>query len=306
MTINSFNFIDYLAAKKSVDDRAINRRVLQNLAQQLPPVDAATPLHVLEIAAGVGTMLERLIDWDILGNVIYTAIDLNPAYIVEARHRLPLWATNNGFTVRQETANTLVFERDLRQITVILKIIDIFDFVVREENSRRWDLLIAHAFLDLVDLSALLPPLLSLLKTGGLYYFTINFDGETILLPEIHPAMDVEIIKLYHHAMDKERLNGEPVGGSQSGRQLFKYLAAAGAQIIDAGSSDWVVFGGDNGYPHNEAYFLHCIINTIANTLQDQTPFDIASWLEHRHRQIDRGELVYIAHQLDFLGKIDQ
>ena len=119
MTTNSFNFIDYLAAKKSVDDRALNQRVLQNLAKRLPPVDTNTPLHVLEIAAGLGTMLERLVEWNILGNVVYTAIDLNPAYIVEARHRLPLWATNNGFTVRQETANTLVFERDLRQITVI-------------------------------------------------------------------------------------------------------------------------------------------------------------------------------------------
>ena len=337
MTTNSFNFINYLAAKKSVDDRALNQQVLQNLARLLAAVDSQSPLHVLEIAAGIGTMLERLVDWDILGNAVYTAIDLNPVYTAEARHRLPLWAKANGFAVQQDTTNRLIFERDVskgilrqaqdahpesvegcltsdiekiqrgrQQITVILETIDTFDFVAREKNSHRWDLLIAHAFLDLVDLSALLPPLFSLLKTDGLYYLTINFDGETILLPEIDPAMDVEIIKQYHHAMDKERLDGKPVGGSQSGRQLFKYLNAAGAQIVNAGSSDWVVFAGDDGYPHSEAFFLHCIINTIADTLQNQIPFDIAPWLEERHRQIDRGELVYIAHQLDFLGTVSR
>jgi len=46
---------------------------------------------------------------------------------------------------------------------------------------RKWDVLIAHAFLDLMDISAPLPMLLSLLKPGGLFYSTIQFDGATVL-----------------------------------------------------------------------------------------------------------------------------
>jgi hypothetical protein len=62
----TFNFIDYLAAKKSVDDRALNRHVLKSLVQHLPPIDAQGLLYVLEIAAGIGTMIERLVQWNIL------------------------------------------------------------------------------------------------------------------------------------------------------------------------------------------------------------------------------------------------
>jgi hypothetical protein len=55
----TFNFANYLSAKKSVDDRALNRGVLQSLVQHLEPIQAQDPLHVLEIGAGIGTMLER-------------------------------------------------------------------------------------------------------------------------------------------------------------------------------------------------------------------------------------------------------
>jgi hypothetical protein len=42
----TFGFIDYLAAKKSVDDRALNRHVLESLAQCLEPIYAQGPLHI--------------------------------------------------------------------------------------------------------------------------------------------------------------------------------------------------------------------------------------------------------------------
>jgi hypothetical protein len=34
----------------------------------------------------------------------------------------------------------------------------------------------------------------------------------------------------------------------------------------------------------------------------EQVRFD--RWITERHAQIERGELVYIAHQLDFLGQV--
>jgi len=53
-----FFFPHYLAAKKSVDDRALNRLVWQRLANAIAARKAA--LEVLEIGAGIGTMAERV------------------------------------------------------------------------------------------------------------------------------------------------------------------------------------------------------------------------------------------------------
>jgi hypothetical protein len=47
-----YSFPRYLAAKKSVDDQALNRRVWKCLAGQLPKGNPSKPLRVLEIGAG--------------------------------------------------------------------------------------------------------------------------------------------------------------------------------------------------------------------------------------------------------------
>ncbi len=58
-----YSFIRYLAAKKSVDDRALNRHVWETLKSSLAAQVAETPVRILEIGAGIGTMVERLLDW---------------------------------------------------------------------------------------------------------------------------------------------------------------------------------------------------------------------------------------------------
>ena len=100
-----------------------------------------------------------------------------------------------------------------------------------------------------------LPGLVSLLRPGGLCYFTIAFDGATILQPVIDPVLDVQIETLYHQTMDLRRIAGQRSGDSCTGRHLFGHLRAAGVEILDAGSSDWVIFAGPQGYPSDEAYF---------------------------------------------------
>src|SRR5580693_2422876 len=53
----------YLAAKTTVDDRALNRQVLTELCRLMP---AGAP-RVLEVGAGLGTMVARLMDWGVAG-----------------------------------------------------------------------------------------------------------------------------------------------------------------------------------------------------------------------------------------------
>jgi SAM-dependent methyltransferase len=303
----TYEFTHYLAAKKSVDDRALNRHVWQSLAQAMPQAASDGPVRVLEIGAGIGIMVERLVEWGLLCQAMYTAIDADPETIAESRQRLPAWMAEQGFDVRQETSTRHRFRRSGQEIVVETEAIDLQRLVGRSHGRRTWDLVIAHAVLDLLDIPTTLPSLLALLRPGGLCYFTIAFDGGTILQPTIDPALDVQIETLYHQTMDLRRIAGHLSGDSCTGRHLFGHLRAAGVEILDAGSSDWVIFAGPRGYPGDEAYFLHFIIHTIGTALHGHLALDpvrLTHWIAQRHAQIEAGTLVYIAHQLDFLGRV--
>jgi hypothetical protein len=184
--------------------------------------------------------------------------------------------------------------------------IDLQRFVGRTRGRGAWDLLIAHAVLDLLDIPATLPSLLALLRPGGLLYCSMVFDGATILQPEIDPELDVQIEALYHQTMDQRRIAGQRSGDSRSGRHVFAHLRALGADILAAGSSDWVVFAGPQGYPGDAAYFLHFILHTIGTALRGHPQLDpgrLTHWIAQRQAQIEAGSLVYIAHQLDVLAR---
>ncbi len=304
---NTYSFTRYLAAKKSVDDRALNRHVRESLVRALPVATPEHPLRALEVGAGIGTLVERLLDWGLLTQAAYTAIDAEPQHILEIQQRLPDWLSGEGFTVRQESRNRLRFWRGSQNVVLDLEAVDLFDFAARPSEYHAWDLLIAHAFVDLLDVSSALPLLFSLLRPGGLFYFSITFDGATILQPEIDPALDSQIERLYHQTMDRRTIAGKPSGDSRTGRHLFGHVRAAGAELLDAGGSDWVVWAGPDGYPADEAYFLHFIIHTIYGALKGHPGLDgarFADWIEQRHAQVEEGVLVYIAHQLDFLGRV--
>jgi hypothetical protein len=76
-------------------------------------------------------------------------------------------------------------------------------------------------------------------------------------------------------------------------------------QILDAGASDWVIFAGPNGYRQDETYFLHHILDNIGQALQDCSELNsgrLNDWVSKRHNQVENNELVYIAHQIDFVG----
>ena len=252
-------------------------------------------------------MVERLFAGGMLTHATYTAIDLEPGLITEARRRLPQWAAAQGFQVQQDSQAQLHLQRPGQDIRVATEAIDLFRFIARERGQRTWDLLMAQALLDLVHVPTTLPALLSLLRPGVLLYCPITFDGGTVFQPEIDPELDIAIEACYHQTMDRRLVAGKPSGDSRTGRHLFTHLQDAGAEVLAAGSSDWVVFAGPNGYAADEAYFLHFIIHTMDSALTGHPDLDagrFTAWIAQRHAQVEQGTLVYIAHQLDLLGRV--
>jgi SAM-dependent methyltransferase len=286
----------YLAAKTTVDDRALNRQVLADLRRLMP---AGAP-RVLEIGAGLGTMVARLLDWGVVGGGEYVLLDADRELLDHSRRWLRDWAASRD--VRVDVLPDGLQVGDLRVRLVHAEL----GGYLTAGHAELADVLIANAVLDLLEVPAVLPGLLRLLVPGGVYWFTINYDGETILEPG-HP-LDGQVIGAYHRDMDARVRYDRPAGESRTGRHLFHHLRAAGAPALAAGSSDWVVYpAADGSYPADEAYFLRCILTTIRDALRHRPdwvePARLAEWLAVRCRQLAAGDLVYLAHQLDFVGR---
>jgi SAM-dependent methyltransferase len=299
------DFPRYLAVKKTVDDRALNRFVWAQLRAALSTRRLDRPLHVLELGCGIGTMVERLLAWDLAAKVDYLGIDSQVDNIQAAQERLYAWGQENGYRVGH-SADRITLENSEQSWLVRFQQADATRY---QHQPGFFDLLIANAFLDLVDVPGILPNLASLLASEGLFYFTINFDCETIFEPVSEPDRETRLMALYHQNMDQRRVDGRPSGDSCTGRHLFSHLKAAGAKIFAAGASDWVVYPGLAGYPSDEAYFLYCILDFFQEALKNHpalAPGELQAWLSERRGQIERAELVYIAHQLDFLGSFGE
>ncbi len=296
------NFQRYLAAKQSVDDRSLNPAVWAAFAAALRQAQQNRRVKLLEPGGGTGTMITRLLGQGVLIDADYTLLDADPENLGWASQYLSHWARVQGYAC-VVNGNELEICGPGCRVRVNLMQADVLAVCEQGSFLEQMDGIIAHAFLDLMPVDWLLPELGKLLRPGGGLYLTINFDGVTAFEPETDPELDRKIEAAYHQSMDLRRVDGRPTGGSHSGRKLFAVLSRAGLRVEAAGGSDWVVFSKDGGYPADEAYFLNCMVEFIHEELKthpDFLPGEIETWAETRRRQIQRGELVYIAHQLDF------
>lgn len=379
---DDYSFRRYLTAKTTVDDRALHGPTEARLEAELADVsaarDRATPVRVLEVGAGVGTTLPRLLARDRLpGRVHYTMLDREAANVEHARERLRAWGDRPDTPVDRaepdDPADDLRLSHDDGIVTVRFVTADAFEFAAdRGVDAPGYDLLLAQAFLDLIDLDTDLPRLFSVVADGGLVYAPITFDGETVFEPTPADLRDDAVLDLYHATMDAP----DRPGSSTTGRELLTALPACGCGILSAGASDWVVYpqGGDERpsapsapepdvdssdadsadstppttapasdlpgvttpdppvpaveaewgptddahYLADEAYFCHHIVDTVESAVADVlagetsvdpgrvdlTRADLRTWAETRHRQIHDGDLLYLAHNLDLLARV--
>lgn len=304
-TPDEYSFMKYLASKKRIDDRSLNQHVWRRLVNSLSPSKEREPLRVLEVGAGIGTMLERMIDWGLLHYASYTALDADPVLLSHGHKRLSSWAPQYGFKVEKSPSGMLTISAPGHFVKIEFLSATLADFLTENRHQVHFDLIVAHAFLDLINLPAALPALLGLLSTNGIFYFTINYDGLTHFEPTIDPFLDELILAQYNRSMDERIIDGMPSGDCRTGRHLFSLLADLQANILAAGASDWVCHPMNCQYEPDEAYFLHYILHTLHTALlgnEEIDPDELTTWIDQRHNQIECGKLSYIAHQLDMVG----
>ena len=303
MGIIEYSGSRYLTAKTTVDDRALNKDVVECLRAEVASMGEPMP-RVLEIGAGLGTMIARLVDWRVIQRAEYWLLDVDARMLVESRSWLSEWAERRGYTHEQGPETLRIVGAGGVELVIRTREGELGNILDGEPAPPRADLLVANAVLDLVDVPRILPRLLDLVVPNGLYWFSINYDGETIFEPP--HADDEAFMRVYNRSMDERVRYGRPAGDSKTGRRLFKHLDTAGAPVVAAGASDWVVHPRNARYEADEAYFLHHIIFTIDEELQKHAEIDRrarATWVALRHAQVEAGRLVYVAHQLDFAGR---
>ena len=286
-------FIRYLASKRSVDDRALNRLVWdamiaaardQSASLRAFPFARGDGPRVLELGGGIGTMVDRVAEEGRLLPGSWTMIDAQPALIAKARQRLAL-------------AAPFPLELIATDLDAYLKL-----------PFRPFDLVIANAFLDLLDPPRVLPRMAGLCRPGGLFLFSITFDGLTVLEPEIDRDLDTRIVELYHRTMDERMTGGERSGDSRCGRHLLTLLPRCGYRIMAAGSSDWIVHPSNGEYAADERFFLSCILGFFEESLSARPELDrttLDRWLRARREQLSSGVLVFMAHQVDVLASVE-
>ena len=300
------DFQRYLAAKRGVDDRGLDRRLLERLSAGLAAADDDT-LRVVEVGAGVGTMVERLLEWDLLppGRTHYTAVDVDPDSVATIRARLTEWAAGRDLTVADagdrlrlsDDDRTVLVDPVVAEATAYLGGTDGTDAADREKP----DLLVGMALLDVLGLDGL-ADLLGGLAPGGWYYFPVTFDGATRFAPA-HPA-DRAVERHYHRHMDRK-----PGGDSHAGTHALGRLQAMDRVAwVDVAGSDWAVRPVDGDYPDDEAYVPRHVLATVEEAVGEVAGagFEptLSEWLDCRRRQLAAAELVYTTHQVDLLGRV--
>lgn len=300
----------YLRAKRTVDDRALNEDVFDTFETALPE----SP-RLIEVAAGVGTMLNRLLEWESLPeNATYTLLDIDPANVAAANNRISSGARSLGYDVSSgeppaelfpdsEASFVLTLSRENRRVRVEAGSADVFEFISRIAGDRTWDALIGGAFLDIVPGVDSVASLFELLP-GGVFYFPITFDGATRFLPAADHAFERRLERRWHAGMR----GGDDPNDPRAGSRLPGWVRAAGGSVTAIGGSDWIVRPKESGYPADEAYFLRHVLGFVEGSLtgDPELPDErVQTWVDRRRKQVDAAELTYIAHNLDVAGVVE-
>lgn len=280
----------YLTAKRSVDERARDRRVRERLLSAAP----AAP-RVAEAGCGAGLTLAELYDWGVRP-ASYLGVDADPDIVAFARHVVPRVLRRRGHDAVGTDPGRRVGDA-ANAFTVAdaphaFAVGDALEALPARIDDDGVDLLLAQSFLDLVPLDAALDAAEAVVAPGGLVYAPLTFDGDTAFEPS-HPADD-RVLEAFHDAID-----ATPGRTARAARTVRDRLRERDASLEAVASADWIVRPVDGAYRDDERYFLACILEFVAGAVADVAGGE--DWLATRRRQLAAGELSYVARNHDLL-----
>ena len=263
----------YLTAKRTLDDRSMNRDVLAQFAAALPPEPT-----ILEVGAGTLTMVERLAEWEVLDGGEWVAVDTHEPALRSGRARLG--ARADGELLGDGLGESI----RLGDLTIECSVGDAFDFTARVDQQ--FDAVVGCAFFDVVDP---VPALESLGEVAPLVYAPITYDGETSLSPT--DPDDPAVFDAYHQHMRAFR-PGSPEGATA--------LADAASTVIASAPSPWRI---EPPYTDDDRLVLAHLLDTIESAVAE-TGKDISAWTERRRAAVASSDLTYIARNRDLLIRL--
>jgi SAM-dependent methyltransferase len=294
-------FADYLRAKAPLDERSLNRDVRAELVRQL---QGRPELRALDLGTGTGAMLRRLIAWRLAERMVLTGLDQQADVLDQGVELTKYVLVGRGFDVPTEPPPWRA-ERGGQSVDLTLHCATLAEF---RAVDAPFDLITAHAFLDLVPLEPTVKQIRGWLKPGGLVYATLNYDGGTHLFPVYgNGIFEACLLNAYDESMDLRRVKGQPTGGSRAGTRLHSALMMGGFEILSYGSSDWNMTPRNGTHRDEDALCLQAILECIhgegaANPSIDQEV--LKDWLACRLDQLQVGQLGMIVHQLDLLARL--
>lgn len=293
-------FAEYLASKFALDERSLNAEVRGAFLNVL---HGLARIRCLDVGAGTGATLRRLLNAGLKVPLSVTALDRDGALIDLARkdttERLRaqgLEPRMEGGAIRTEAAGP----SEIRFSTGELK---------DHHPDHLYNVITAHAFLDIVPLRQALRLFCGWLEPGGDLYASINYDGETALTEAYEDAaFEAGLLDYYNHTMEIRRVDGQATGGAYCGRRLLALLPEFGFKALAHGDSDWDIAPLKGRYRDDDAVCLTALLEMILSEGQRSGlfhPDQLGRWHADRRRRVERGCLALRVHQTDVLARYE-
>jgi hypothetical protein len=248
-------------------------------------------------------MVRRLLRCGLHGSQSITALDPDAALLDIAASRIAGELAGRGYRVLRH-GRGIAGEGVDHRIVVHLPCATVIEF--HPEGAGRFDLITAHALMDVLPLEAVLSRFSGWLAPGGLLYATLVYDGDTALFPAYRDqAFEATLLAAYDASMERRRVQSESTGGAHAGRRVLGALWRSGFERVAYGSSDWNITPLDGRYRGRDGDVLRALLGFIHNECAREASINgprLACWYTERCAEIERAELGMIVHQLDILA----
>ncbi|MCD6681225.1 MAG: class I SAM-dependent methyltransferase [Burkholderiaceae bacterium] len=294
------DFADFLDAKFDLDERSLAADVRRDCFDAIAQRDR---LRCLDIGSGTGAMPLRLLDGCTgVRSIDIVALDRDERLLARARRKLAAYLQQRGFDRLHGNEDRLEARDAHRRIGLHFRCCDVARFEPRA--GERYDLVTAHAFMDLVPMRPLLARIADWLAPGGLFYATLNYDGQTTLFPSYaDEAFEAALLRRYDQSMEERRVGDQPTGGAWSGRRLHARLSEAGFDVLAWGSSDWNLVPRRGQLRGSDEVVLAVLLGALKR--ENEAHCDarrLDAWHRDRCLQLGAGRLGAIVHQIDVLA----